>query len=229
MDRDDGFVVRPMKRQELDLALSWSANEGWNPGLHDAGAFYDFDPEGYLVGLFSSVPVGCISAVSYDNAFGFLGLYIFMPEHRGRGFGMELWRHALRRLGGRNVGLDGVVGRQRDYEREGFVLAHRNIRYELAGAKSAVPGNVVDLRKKYSVETVAEYEKRLFPAPRVLFLEKWLNPPQGVGLGYVGKSDKLAGYGIMRKCVRGFKVGPLFADTQRGARELLSGLAGHAA
>jgi hypothetical protein len=32
----------------------------------------------------------------------------------------------------------------------------------------------------------------------------------------------------MRKCVKGFKVGPLFADTQHGARALLSGLAGHA-
>jgi len=234
LDSRDGFIIRSMKRQELDLALGWAAGEGWNPGLHDADAFYDFDPGGYLVGLLSGVPVGCISAVAYGSKFGFLGLYIVKPEHRGKGFGTELWHQAMRRLGSRNVGLDGVVGRQRNYERKGFVLAHRNIRYELAGGeKMAMPdNNVVDLRQ-YSIGAVAEYEKGLFPATRARFLEKWLNPPQGIALGYVDddddSSDKLAGYGVIRKCARGFKIGPLFADTQRGARKLLSGLAGHAA
>jgi GNAT superfamily N-acetyltransferase len=221
-----------MKRQELDLALGWAASEGWNPGLHDACAFYDFDSKGYFVGLLSGVPVGCISAVAYDDTFGFLGLYIVKPKHRGRGFGMELWRHALRRLGDRNIGLDGVVGRQRDYEREGFVLAHRNIRYESAGTIAArtMPRNVVDLRKKYSIDDVAEYEKRLFPAQRARFLDRWLNPPQGAALGYVDdKSGRLAGYGVIRRCVRGYKIGPLFADTHDAARDLLIGLAGHAA
>ncbi|MEO9362810.1 MAG: GNAT family N-acetyltransferase [Nitrososphaera sp.] len=223
-----GFEVRPMERQELDLALSWAAGEGWNPGLHDADTFYAFDPKGYFVGLLSGEPVGCISAVAYNSAFGFLGLYIVKLEHRGKGFGMELWRHAMRRLGNRNIGLDGVIGRVRDYERQGFVFAHRNVRYELASASARMPSNnIIDLRK-YGTGAVAEYEKRLFPTPRTRFLEKWLDPRQGAALGFMD-AGRLAGYGVIRKCVRGFKVGPLFADTQRGARGLLSGLAGHAA
>jgi GNAT superfamily N-acetyltransferase len=228
MGKDDSLVIRHMKRQEFDLALAWAAREGWNPGLHDPDAFYNFDPEGHFVGLLSGVPIGCISAVAYDSTFGFLGLYIVQPEHRGRGFGMKLWRRALHRLAGRNIGLDGVLEHQRDYEREGFVHAHRNIRHELSSMRSAMPCNVVDLRKKYSTDAVAEYEKKLFPAPRVLFLEKWLNPPQGVALGYEDNNGRLAGYGVIRKCIRGFKVGPLFADTLRGAKELLFGLARYA-
>nr|WP_294807334.1 GNAT family N-acetyltransferase [uncultured Nitrososphaera sp.] len=224
-----GFKVRPMERQELDLALDWAADEGWNPGLHDADAFFDSDPEGYLVGLLSGEPIGCISAVAYNNAFGFLGLYIVKPEHRGKGFGMELWRHAMRRLGSRSVGLDGVVGRLRDYERQGFVLAYRNIRYESAGDRGArpPPGSIIDLRK-YGTKAAAEYEKRLFPASRTRFLEKWLDQRQGAALGCMD-AGKLVGYGVVRKCVRGFKVGPLFADTRQAARDLFWGLAGRAA
>ena len=35
----------------------------------------------------------------------------------------------MARLEGRVVGLDGVVDQQANYQRSGFVLAHRNIRF----------------------------------------------------------------------------------------------------
>jgi hypothetical protein len=134
----------------------------------------------------------------------------------------------MRRLGSRSIGLDGVVGRLRDYERQGFVLAHRNIRYESAGTSARTPPDgIIDLRK-YGTGAVAEYEKRLFPAPRTRFLEKWLDPRQGAALGCVD-AGKLVGYVVIRKCVRGFKVGPLFAGTRQAARDLFLGLAGRAA
>lgn len=33
-----------MSRSELDILTSWAANEGWNPGLHDADIFWNTDP-----------------------------------------------------------------------------------------------------------------------------------------------------------------------------------------
>lgn len=40
--------------------------------------------------------------------------------------------------------------------------------------------------------------------------------------------DRLAGYGVVRPCTTGFKVGPLFADSKEIAEELFSELARHA-
>jgi hypothetical protein len=77
-----------MRRDEVDFATALAASEGWNPGLHDAKCFYYVDPHGFLVGLLNGEPVGCISAVSYEGVFGFIGFYIVVPEHRGKGFGM---------------------------------------------------------------------------------------------------------------------------------------------
>ena len=35
------LAIRTMARADLDLAVEWAAQEGWNPGLRDADAFFD--------------------------------------------------------------------------------------------------------------------------------------------------------------------------------------------
>ena len=124
----DNYSIRPMRRDELDTALQWAAHEGWNPGLHDAACFHAADPQGFLVGLRGDEPIACISVVRYGASYGFLGLYIVAPEHRGQGHGWALWQAGMAHLGERAVGLDGVVAQQANYRRSGFVLAHRNVR-----------------------------------------------------------------------------------------------------
>ena len=42
------FIVKTMSRADLDLALEWAAQEGWNPGWHGADAFYATDPNGFF-------------------------------------------------------------------------------------------------------------------------------------------------------------------------------------
>ena len=44
----DHLRIRPLTREEFDIAVEWAANEGWNPGLHDADVFWKTDPEGYV-------------------------------------------------------------------------------------------------------------------------------------------------------------------------------------
>jgi hypothetical protein len=43
------LVIRPMSRGQLDLAVQWAADEGWNLGLKDADCFYQTDPDGSLL------------------------------------------------------------------------------------------------------------------------------------------------------------------------------------
>ena len=32
----DRFLVRRMGREEVEIAVDWAEQEGWNPGIHDA-------------------------------------------------------------------------------------------------------------------------------------------------------------------------------------------------
>ena len=41
---DKKFEIKTMTRKELDIAVDWARQEGWNPGLYDADAFYAQDP-----------------------------------------------------------------------------------------------------------------------------------------------------------------------------------------
>ena len=175
-----------MAESELNLALEWAAAEGWNPGLHDAECFYAADPGGFFLGEFAgSEPIGCVSAVAYDKHYGFLGFYIVKPQYRGRGFGLRLWDAAIAYLGGRNVGLDGVVAQQRNYRKSGFKLAYRNIRHQGEGGE-AEPSGLLDL-SSLAFDEIARYDGTVFPAARPSFLRRWVRQPQGAAFGVQGK------------------------------------------
>ena len=211
MKHDGDYVIRKMTRDEVDLAIDWAAFEGWNPGLHDADLFYEADPEGLFVGLLDEVPIGSVSAVGYGESFGFLGLYIVKPEHRGKGFGIQLWKRAMDHIEGRNVGLDGVLEQQQNYKKSGFQLSYRNVRYQGVGKETvADESHIVDL-SEVPFEDLKEYDDALFPDQRHRFLKKWVEQPEGSALGILD-GDALKGYGVIRKCRVGFKIGPLFAD-----------------
>ncbi len=224
-----GYICRPMRRAELDQALSCAAAEGWNPGPQDAEAFWAADPGGFWLGELDGAPVASISVVRYGTAYGFLGCYIVRPEHRGSGLGLALWQRAMRHLAGRCVGLDGVVAQQANYRRAGFALAHRNIRYGLWDARPAPPpvtplAGLVVPAASIPFAAIAAYDRQCFPAPREAFLRAWLTLPGHVALAVV-RGGAVAGYGVMRPCPGGAKLGPLFADDQAAAEALFVALA----
>ncbi|MFC1646918.1 GNAT family N-acetyltransferase [Patescibacteria group bacterium] len=209
-----------MSKKDLETAISWAASEGWNPGLYDLEAFYCADPEGFFVGYLDDEPISSISAVSYGGQFGFIGLYIVKPEYRGKGYGIQIWYEAVKYLTNHNIGLDGVVAQQEDYKKSGFKLAYRNIRYEGKGKKITAKFPGLKLLKDIPFKKVLEYDQKIFPMPRSEFLNPWFTQPESLSLGVV-RNKKLVGFGMVRKCQEGYKVGPLFADNEKIADALL--------
>ncbi|MCE9534751.1 MAG: GNAT family N-acetyltransferase [Planctomycetes bacterium] len=210
-----------MRPDDLALIRSWTAAEGWNPGLHDGPCFLATDPEGFFVGELDGQPISSISCVAYGDSFGFLGLYIVKPEFRGLGFGMRTWQTGIARLGTRNVGLDGVLAQKSNYERSGFSFAYHHIRYQGEGGGTIPPGLV--RLSTIPFEEVLAYDGLCFPAARPTFLRGWLALAESVALG-CRRKGRLAGFGVARRCVEGFKIGPLFADDFAVAEQLLQGL-----
>ena len=212
-----------MSRAELDLGIDWAAAEGWNPGLHDADAFHAADPQGYFVGLLGDEPIGMIAAVRYGEGFGFIGFYIVRPDWRGRGHGLALWQAGMQSLSGRLVGLDGVIAQQRNYRRSRFALAYNNIRHQGTAIAAGSPDPQIVPISQIPVDQVSRYDAALFPDDRRRFLRAWLSLPGSIGLGLM-QSDALAGYGVIRPCRQGFKIGPLLADDAAVAERLLRAL-----
>lgn len=219
----DKYSIRPMTREDLDIAVSWATAEGWNPGLHDADCFFNTDPNGFFMGFLGNKPVSCISAVSYGKDFGFIGFYIVKKEHRGKTFGIQIWNRAMKYLSTQNIGLDGVVAQQENYKKSGFRLAYRNIRYEGSGNKKRVKFSDVLKLSEIPFSDLLKYDNKLFPVPRPKFLKNWIKQPESLALGALDRK-KLTGYGMVRKCVKGYKIGPLFADNAAVAEKLFQSL-----
>ena len=217
------YTIRTMTRNEVNIAIDWAATEGWNPGLYDVDSFYNADPNGYFIGELDNEPIATISAVRYGETFGFMGFYIVKPEYRGKGYGSQIWNAGLKYLEGRNIGLDGVVEQQENYKKSGFNLAYRNIRYEGVSGGHAPENSEITKLSSLPFETVDSYDRSFFPANRSRFIKSWIRQYEGNALGIM-QDGKLAGYGVIRKCRTGYKIGPLFANTPEVAESLFLAL-----
>ncbi|WOO42428.1 hypothetical protein RZN69_04950 [Rubellicoccus peritrichatus] len=222
---------RNATRDELDIAVSWAAAEGWNPGLDDADVFWETDPEGYVVAERDGEVIATGSIVSYGD-FGFMGFFIVKQELRSQhiGTGFWQWRKEMlhkRLTPGAAIGMDGVFDMQPFYARGGFKFTHRNLRMEGVGRPSQPAGNLSEL-SMVPFDKVADLDKRCFGFDRERFLRKWIAPKHGLALGAFD-GDHLQGYGVVRQCGRGYKIGPLFAETSETAESIFLALSDRAA
>lgn len=221
MNHVDAMDIRVCSRTDLERLLDWAAAEGWNPGLHDDTPFHAADPRGYFVAVHEGNAIGGISAVKYSADFGFLGLYIVRPEFRGRGVGMRLWTTAVDYLAGCTIGLDGVVAQQANYARSGFTLAYRQIRFGGVARRGASSETVALADVPF--DRLLDFDRRFFPAPRPAFLAAWIGQPENRARGIM-RGDQLVAMGVRRRCGKGHKIGPLFADDAGLAEALLADL-----
>ncbi|AIE74636.1 MULTISPECIES: GNAT family N-acetyltransferase [unclassified Synechocystis] len=217
------YLIRTMAEAEIALALDWAAAEGWNPGCQDADCFYQGDRQGFLLGLLDGEPIATISAVKYNEEFGFIGFYIVKPEYRSQGYGWQIWQKAMAYLQGCNIGLDGVLAQQANYQKSGFHLAYRNIRYQgVTGGEAPPSPHLVPLHT-IAWKNVLTYDGQCFSAPREEFLRTWCHQRGHQAIAY-GENGILRGYGVVRPCRVGYKIGPLFADTPGVAETLFLAL-----
>jgi GNAT superfamily N-acetyltransferase len=216
------YKISVMSQNEISTAINWAKNEGWNPGIHDATAFYQADPTGFLAGKYNDQIIASISAVKYGSHFGFIGLYIVKNEFRGKGFGFKIWEAAISSLSGRNIGLDGVLAQQDNYKKSGFKLAHRNIRFAGKSTKRSLPKRAT-AAEHIEFKDIADYDRQFFPDERSAFLKHWIAPENSQTLTIV-EDSRILGYGAIRACDRGFKIGPLNAETGEIAVELFLAL-----
>ena len=230
-------LIRHMTRPEVEELVAWAAREGWNPGLHDAETFWAADPEALIAAEFEGLMIGGGAITSYQGEFGFMGFFIVRPGFRGRGLGNTLWLARRERLlarlrPGASIGMDGVFAMQDYYAKGGFAFSHRDIRFRAEIPQSpdtagAGDDGIVSLTE-VPFERILAYDRACFPAPRPSFLSGWIVQPDALALGCL-RAGRLSGYGVIRRCREGCKIGPLFADDAAAAEALYRGLAGFAA
>lgn len=203
------LTISNMDEDEVGCVLGWAAEEGWNPGVGDAHAFFAADPEGYFAGRIDGRPVSAVSVVNHSDSFSFLGLFLCLPAFRGLGHGLAVWNRALVHAGDRTIGLDGVAAQQHNYRKSGFVSAGSTLRHEghFPGAADPAirPAGASDLPQLARLDAAANGVTR--PA----FLRNWLTAQDHRETLVLEQDGALAGFVTLRACGSGTKLGPLVA------------------
>ena len=141
------------------------------------------------------------------------------PEYRGVVPATHLWHTRRRRLldrlrPGASIGMDGVLTCKTTMPKVDsrarialcvFALKQqRNQHLHQMTIHASVPWMPFHL-SSHSITT------HLFSAFRPNFLTAWIAQPNALALGYLEQGN-LQGYGVVRRCRDGCKIGPLFAD-----------------
>ena len=216
--------IRKASREELGLLLDWAAAEGWNPGIEDASPFWAADPDGYWLSEEAGEPAAAISLVGFGTDYAFLGFYLVRPDLRGKGYGWALWQEAMASAGSRLVGLDGVVAQQDNYRKSGFERAHANRRYSGRVSVRKPSDERLVAVSPIHVPQIVAYDAALNPAARGRFLGDWLKTTETRRSMALMRNGTVRGYGTIRECRSGFKIGPLFSDSDTGADLLFRAL-----
>ncbi|MBT5017421.1 GNAT family N-acetyltransferase [Planctomicrobium sp.] len=211
------MIIRNLIEDEVRQLVRWAESEGWNPGVDDAALFWNLDPQGYLGIEIEDQMIGGGAIIKHNSMFGFMGLFIVDPEFRGKKLGTKLWFARRDRLLDRldqngTIGLDGVDDMVPFYEKGGFKQYTRHRRFELATppSPSSAPTEVQELNE-LDFEKIQELDRQCFPGERAEYLKSWIHQAGHVSLG-ITDGTKVTGFGVMRPCQTGWKIGPLFAD-----------------
>lgn len=222
----DGCSIGPMRAGEVPLLGQWAAGEGWNPGVSDLAIVHAIDPDAFLALRHGEEMIG--GGVIYRAApmLGFMGLFIVRPDRRGQGLGTALWFRRrdllLSRLeGGATIGMDGVFDMVPFYERGGFRLSHRDLRFQ--GIATGTRDDSVEPLDARDRDEVVAMDAALLGADRKVFLERWLAAPgaRTAGLRIAGRLRAIA---ALRPARNGYRFGPVLAESADDARRVMSHL-----
>ncbi len=216
------LAIRPMGEGDREALISWAAGLGWNPGIRDGECLHATDPNGLFLAELDGAPVGCATAIAYNAAFGFIGALMVNPALRGKGYGAVLQRRVFAYLGDRNIGADAMPSTREQMLRTGFLFAYRHLRFE-----GVIPGGPPDKSilplTKVPIEDIIACDSACFPVARERFLRNWLDAYGSGGFACLRRGS-LAGFGVLRRAVRGFRIGPLLADDPETAEKILTAM-----
>jgi len=220
--------VSLMKPSDFNEINQWCINEGWNLGLDDSVTFYKIDPKGHYL-LKNDEAIASLSLLKHSATFFTLGPFIVNKKYRHQGAGEALWKFAMDRMSEQHpdalIVLYAVSAQVNRYKKSGFMPIVENQRWIInskATFQSSPSSNCRPLTAEL-IRAACLYDQAHYFTSRELIFTEILRKPEANGLVFVD-DNTIKGYGIIRRCIRGFRIGALVADRRDIAQQLISGL-----
>lgn len=237
-------IKQATKEQVSKYFHEWPKTEQWNPcDSNDVtDLYFASDPNGFFIGTIKNeedeqeTVIAIISAIKHNPDTVFIGHYIVHPDHRGKGYGLAIFDHAVKNYskGASYIGLDAVHAQIHNYKKSGFNTETWNSkryqgnfekddlkkRIEKSDHYLSAAGLEIKLLSEVPLSSLIQLEKKYTGLEREIFIKQltsvFNDPSKGkYGLAVVdNNSNKVLGYGIVRPVQQGYIIGPLYGENK---------------
>jgi predicted N-acetyltransferase YhbS len=219
--------IRLLTEGDVEAALTLQRPEGWNQTERDWSRLLQLEPAGCFAAEVNGRVIGTVTTTTYGAALAWIGMMLVAPEHRGRGIGRQLFSAALDHLrasGTSAVKLDATPAGRSLYEVFGFVRESVIERWETVAHHTLVnceSNDACEIRKK-----IHALDQSVFGADRTRLLDTLITDSIVTPQAITTAGGKLQGYALARCGLAASYVGPIIAQDESTALELLDRMIG---
>ena len=217
------WPVRPMAMEDIPAGLAMCRLAGWNQVREDWALYLEQSRGGAQVILHESSVIGTVTAVPYQQRFGWIGMVLVDERFRGQGVGGHLLRLAIDQLSVCDTAkLDATPAGRAVYLKLGFVDEWPLLRMDtVARPVLAPPGVSVREIADADLTAVLAWDAEVFGADRSAILRRYreLDPRSAF---VAERGSTLAGYAFGRHGFRWEQAGPIVAHDRDAAQALLA-------
>lgn len=214
--------LRPMTQEDIPFAMKLKSMANWNQLESDWRLLVKADLGGNFIAVYNNQYAGTVTTIAYNAQFSWIGMVLVDPGIRGLGIGSALLNAAIafaKRNGA--IRLDATPKGKKLYETLGFKTERNLVRFERKSAKHLpAPIQKCNSFSAESFKKVLEADPLVFGADRKMVLSFLLDTaPQYAH--YLEKDGVISGYCFGRSGCDFEHIGPIIAQNQADARDLL--------
>lgn len=215
---------REMTPADILVGLNLCRAARWNQLARDWELFLKLSPQGCRVAVNDDAIVGTVATLRFEDRFSWISMVLVDPSARGYGIGTQLLYEALGVLGDmRAIRLDATPAGHAIYRKFDFVDEYWLSRMEAINPKAelSIANNPARPMTHADLTDVLELDREVFGADRRVTLEWMLKgAPQYAWVIY--QTGLLAGYAFGRHGFTFEHIGPVIAQDQESARQLVT-------
>jgi len=214
--------LRPMTQEDIPFAMKLKSMANWNQLESDWRLLVKAGLGGNFIAVYNDQDAGTVTTITYNTQFSWIGMVLVDPGIRGLGIGSALLNAAIafaKRNGA--IRLDATPKGKKLYETLGFKTERNLVRLERKSAKH-LPAPIQKCKSisAESFKKILEVDPLVFGADRKMVLSFLLDTaPQYAH--YLEKDGAISGYCFGRSGSDFEHIGPIIAQNQAEARDLL--------
>jgi GNAT superfamily N-acetyltransferase len=197
----------------------------WNQLAEDWRRFLDSPHAGARLAERDGVVAGTVAWLRYGTGFTWLSMMLVHPEARRSGIGTRLMEAAIEALEGETrIRLDATPAGEPLYRRFGFEGEYELVRARASRRQGSAAGEARPM-EPHDFDAVFARDREIFGADRSTLLASFYDRAPGMAR-VLRRGDTLAGYCFGRPGHLYRQVGPVVAEDEAAAQDLVASCPG---